>query len=58
MLEASVEMGFETKASDDAVVMAVDMGVDAIEALEDLFDGGLECRREWHSRVGGEDVCV
>ena len=58
VLEASVEVSFETKTSDDTVVMAVDVGVDAIETLEDLFDGGLEGRRERHSRVGGEDVRV
>lgn len=58
MLETSVEMGLQAETSNDAVVMAVDVGVDAIEALEDLFDGGLEGRRERHSWVSREDVCV
>jgi len=58
MLETSVEMGLQAETSNDAVVMAVNVGVDAIEALEDLFDGGLEGRRERHSWVGRKDVCV
>ena len=58
MLETSVEMSLETETSDDAVVMAVDVGIDAVETLEDLFDGGLEGRWKRHSWVGGEDVRV
>ena len=51
-------MGFETKTSDDAVVVAVDVCVDTVQALKDLLDGGLEGGRKRHSWVGGEDVCV
>lgn len=58
MLEASIEMGFEAKTSDDAVVVAVDVCVDTVQALEDLLDGGLEGGREWYAWVGGEDGSV
>ena len=51
-------MGFETKTSDDAVVVAVDVCVDTVQALKDLLDGGLEGGRKRHSWVGGEDVRV
>lgn len=51
-------MGFETKTSDDAVVVAVDVCVDTVQALKDLLDGGLEGCWEWHAWVGGEDGSV
>lgn len=38
LLEARVEMGLQAKLADDGVVMAVDVGVDAVHALEDLAD--------------------
>lgn len=36
VLEAGVQMGLEAQMYDDGVVMAVDMGVDTIQTLEDL----------------------
>jgi hypothetical protein len=36
VLEASIEMGFKAKLTDDRVVVAVDMCVDSVHALEDL----------------------
>jgi hypothetical protein len=36
VLEAGVEMGLETQMYDDGVVVAVDMGVDTVQTLEDL----------------------
>lgn len=38
LLEACVEVGLEAELADDGVVVAVDMGVDAVHALEDLAD--------------------
>lgn len=38
MLEARVEMSFETKFADNGVVVAVDVGVDTVHSLEDLTD--------------------
>lgn len=55
VLEAGVEVGLEAKTADDAVVMAVDVGVDSVQTLEDLFDGGLEGSREGDARLGGEE---
>jgi len=42
MLKASVQMRFQTQTAHDTVMMAVDVCVDAIEALEDVLDIGLE----------------
>jgi hypothetical protein len=42
MLETSVEMSLETETSDGAIVVAVDVCVDAVETLEYLLDCGLE----------------
>jgi hypothetical protein len=38
MLEASVQMWFETKMDHDGVVVAVDVCVDSIQTLEDLSE--------------------
>jgi hypothetical protein len=38
LLEAGVEVRFQPQLADDGVVMAVDVGVDTIHALEDLAD--------------------
>jgi hypothetical protein len=42
MLEAGVEMWLQTQVDDDWVVMAVDVGVDSVESLENLTDGLAE----------------
>lgn len=38
MLETRVEMRLEAEVHDDGIVMAVDVRVDAIQALEDVAD--------------------
>lgn len=38
LLEAGVEVRLEAELADDGVVVAVDVGVDAVHALEDLPD--------------------
>ena len=38
VFKARVQVRFETQLDDDRVVMAVDMGVDAVEALEHVAD--------------------
>lgn len=58
MLESGVEVSLEAQTADDAVVVAVDVCVDSVEALEDLLDGGLEGSGEGHARLGGEEVGV
>ena len=49
MLEAGVEMWFQAQLNDDRVVVAVDVGVDSIKALEDLTYQGWECFREGYT---------
>lgn len=58
MLEAGVKVGLQAETADDAVVMAVDVGVDSVQSLENLLDGRLERGGEGNARVGGEDVGV
>lgn len=38
MLEAGVQMRFETEVHHDGVVVAVNMGVDTVQTLEDLAE--------------------
>jgi hypothetical protein len=38
VLEAGVQVRFESQMDDDRVVMAVDVGVDTVEAFEDLAE--------------------
>jgi hypothetical protein len=42
VLEAGIEMRFKPQLDDDGVVVAVDVGVDAVEALEHVADEGWE----------------
>ena len=49
VLEACIQMRFETKVDDDWIVVAVDMGIDAIHAFEDLKEERLEGLREWYT---------
>lgn len=53
LLEAGVEVGLEAELTDDGVVVAVDVGVDAVHALEDLADEGGEGLREGHADAAG-----
>jgi len=46
VLEAGVQVWLEAEIDDDRVVVAVDVRVDAIEALEDLQDQRTECSWE------------
>jgi hypothetical protein len=47
MLEAGVEMGFEAEVYYYRVMMAVDMGIDTIQTLEDLAEETGEGLGEW-----------
>lgn len=42
VLEAGVEMWFQSELEDDWVVMAVDVGVDSVQTLEHLADESWE----------------
>jgi len=46
VLETSVEMSLETELTDDWVVVAIDVGVDTVHALEYLSDHAREGLRE------------
>lgn len=58
MLEARVQMCLEPQPSHDTVVVAVNMCVNAIQALEDGSDRGLEAARKRHAGLRGEDVGI
>lgn len=58
VLEARIEMWFQPQLHDNGVVVAVDMCVDAVEALEDLLDGRSEGFGEGDADAGGEDGFV
>ena len=49
MLEARVQMRLQAQLHDDGVVVAVDVRVDAVQALEELPDEGREVFREWYT---------
>ena len=51
-------MRLETESAHDTVVMAVDVSVDAVETLEEHFDGLLKAIREWNSGLGWKDAWV
>lgn len=46
MLEAGVQVWLETKVYHDRVVVAVDVGVDSVQTLEDLTEETRECLGE------------
>lgn len=50
MLEARIEMRLETESADDRIVVAVDVRIDTIKALEDLADEG-------HKGLGERSAC-
>lgn len=58
LLEGGVEVRLEAELADDGVVVAVDVGVDAVHALEDLADEGGEGLGEGDTDAGGEDGLV
>lgn len=47
MLEAGVEMWFKTKVHHNRIMMAVDMGVNTVQALEDLTQKARKTFGEW-----------
>ena len=49
LLEARVQMGLEAELADHGVMVAVDVGVDAVHALEDLADEGREALGEGYA---------
>lgn len=58
MLEARVEMCLQPETPNHAVVVAVDVGVDSVETLEDLADCGEEVGREGNAGLSGEEIRV
>lgn len=54
MLEAGVEMRLETEVDDDGVVVAINVGVHAVEALENLEDQWAERSWKADTDTGGE----
>lgn len=58
MFKARVEMCLKSQTSDHAVVVAVDVGVNTVQTLEDLLDCRLEVGWEGHARLGWEQVRV
>lgn len=58
LLEARVEVGLEAELADDGVVVAVDVGVDAVHALEDLAHGLGEGLGEGHADARGQHALV
>lgn len=51
-------MSLQPQTTHNAVVMAVDVGVDAVESLEKNFDGLLETFWERHAGLSWEDAWV
>lgn len=58
MLEARIEMGFQAQLNNDGVVMAVDVCVDTVEALEDVSEEGGERLRERDTDARREHLLV
>lgn len=58
LLETRVEVGLEAELADDGVVVAVDVGVDAVHALEDLAHGLGEGLGEGHADARGQHALV
>lgn len=54
MLKASVEMRLKAQVHDDWIVMAVDVCIHSVEALEELPEGGREVFREGNADAGRE----
>jgi len=58
MLEASVKMRLQAQVDDDGIVVAVDVCVYSVEALEELAESCREMFREGHADAGREDRLV
>jgi hypothetical protein len=51
MLEASVEVGFETELSNNWIMMTINVGVDTIHAFKNLADHARERLGKWHACI-------
>lgn len=58
MLEARIKMRLEAQLDNDRVVVAVDVGVDAVQALEHVSDEGREGLGERHTDAAREHLLV
>ena len=47
VLEACVQVRFQTKVNNDVIVVTVDMSIYPIQTLEELSNGRLEMLWEW-----------
>jgi hypothetical protein len=54
VLEARIEVWLEPQMDHDVVVMTIDVGIDTVEALEKLANGGGEVLGEGDADAGGE----
>jgi len=55
LLKAGIEVRLQTKFADHWVMVAVDVGIDAIHALEDLADQRRKRLRERNANAAGEN---
>lgn len=58
VLETRVEMRFETQLDDDGIVMAVDMRIDTVEALEHVADERREGLGKRYADAAWEHLLV
>ena len=47
VLEASIKVRFETQLDDDWVMMTINVGIDPVEAFEQLSDKSGKCLGKW-----------
>lgn len=55
MLKPGIQMRLQSQTPDNAIVMTVDMRIDAIQPLKNRTDRLLEVLGERDARLGGED---
>lgn len=58
MFESGVEVCLQAQSADYAIMVAVNVSVDAIEAFEDGANSCLEIGWEWNAGMSWEDVGV
>ena len=58
VFEACVEVRLKTELDDDGVVMAVDVCIDTVQALEHVANEGWEGLREWNTDTAGEHLLI
>ena len=49
VLEARVQVGLQAEMDDNWVMVAVDVGINSVEALEELAQKRWKCLREWNT---------